>query len=99
MGWKSPDNEWAAGIGHKVFDFTPYDYFRVAHVAPPSGVGFCCTPLSLFLVAPFSILGEIFGWSDNFVGRIYQIPFLLIDIINVLLIINIFKLFQKFNNK
>jgi len=95
-GWKSPDCHWNVSIASHFFTLNPYSFYRGVPVAPPLGLGFCCTPLLLFYLGPLTYLGNWLGWTTDFIARIYSLPLNLADILNVWLII---KLIRKYRPK
>lgn len=94
LGWRSLDCNWLVGIAYHLFTLDPYSHDRLISVAPPLGLGFGFTPLLLFLIAPFIILGKQFGWTGHFIAKIYGLPLLLIDILNIYLIIKIISQYR-----
>lgn len=89
LGWRNPDCGWIVAVASRLFTLDPYSHYRLISIAPPLGQGFSSPPLLLFLIAPFIILGQNFGWTNDFMAKIYQAPLHLIDILNIYLIIKI----------
>src|SRR3989338_4865387 len=82
--WFNADAVWNVAVATRLLSFDPYSYFHAPNPTSPIGsspVNY--TPLLLFIIYPFVVVGGLRNWGIDQIASVYPLALQYIDLLTI----------------